>query len=199
MSDSLWAHGLYNPWNSPGQNTGVGSLSLLQGVFPTQGLNPGLPHCRQNLYHLSHQVSPRILEWVAYPFSRGWTRWSQQKPPSQGCVLETAPRWARGGGVWSWVVAQVSSWVSWRPHLLKWPAFPYALVNVMSHWAVNLDRKGWNKLGDWDWPLCKIANESLLYSTGGRKKEGTICLQDIHCCCCLVAQSCLILLWPHGL
>ena len=47
---------------------GVGSLSLLQGVFPTQGLNPGLPHCRWILYHRSHQGSPRILEWVAYPF-----------------------------------------------------------------------------------------------------------------------------------
>ena len=46
VSDSLWTHGLYSPWNSPGQNTGVGSLSLLQGIFPTQGSNPGLPHCR---------------------------------------------------------------------------------------------------------------------------------------------------------
>ena len=41
-TDSLRPHGLYSPWNSPGQNTGVGSLSLLQGIFPTQGLNPGL-------------------------------------------------------------------------------------------------------------------------------------------------------------
>ena len=76
--------------------TGVGSLSLLQGVFPTQGSNPGLPHCRQILYQLGHNGSPnevkcklrptrcnpmdyaihgilqaRILEWVAFPFSRG--------------------------------------------------------------------------------------------------------------------------------
>ena len=42
-----------------------------RGIFPTQGLNPGLPHCRQILYQLSHQGSPRILAWVAYPFSRG--------------------------------------------------------------------------------------------------------------------------------
>ena len=48
---------------------GVGSLSFLQGIFPTQGLNPGLPHCRWILYQLSHKGSPRILEWVAYPFS----------------------------------------------------------------------------------------------------------------------------------
>ena len=55
--DSLRPHGL------------VRSLSLLQGIFPTQGLNPGLPHCRWILYQLSHKGSPRILEWVAYPVS----------------------------------------------------------------------------------------------------------------------------------
>ena len=60
-----------SPWNFSGQNTGVGSLSLHQGIFPTQGLNPGLLHCRQILYWLSHRGSPRILEWVAYPFSSG--------------------------------------------------------------------------------------------------------------------------------
>ena len=62
------------PWNSPGQNAGVSSLSLLQGIFPTQGLNPGLPHCRRILYQLSHKGSPRILEWVAYSFSSGSSR-----------------------------------------------------------------------------------------------------------------------------
>ena len=55
MSDSLQPHGLHSPWNSPGQNTGVGSLSLLQGIFPTQGSNPGLLHCRQILYQLNHK------------------------------------------------------------------------------------------------------------------------------------------------
>ena len=50
----------YSPWNSPGQNTGVGSLCLLQGIFPTQGSNPGLPHCRRILYQLSHKGSPWI-------------------------------------------------------------------------------------------------------------------------------------------
>ena len=74
MSDSLRPHGLYSPWNSLGQNTGVGSLSLLQRVFPTQGSNPGLPHCRWILNQLSHKGSPRILEWVAYPFSSGSSR-----------------------------------------------------------------------------------------------------------------------------
>ena len=54
--------GLYSLWNSPGQNTGVGSLSLLPGIFSTQRSNPGLPHCGQILYQLSHKGSPRILE-----------------------------------------------------------------------------------------------------------------------------------------
>ena len=76
MFDSLQPHGLYSPWNSPGQNIAVGSLSLLQGIFPTQGSNPGLPHCRRILYRLSPKGSPRILAWVAYPFSSGssWPR-----------------------------------------------------------------------------------------------------------------------------
>ena len=56
VSDSLQ---LYSPWNSPGQNTGVGSLSLLQGIFPTQGSNSGLLHCRRIVYQLSHKGSPK--------------------------------------------------------------------------------------------------------------------------------------------
>ena len=72
MSNSL-SHGLYSPQDSPGQNTGVGSCSFLQGIFTTQGLNPGLGRF---FYQLTHQGSPRILEWVAYPFSSGssWPR-----------------------------------------------------------------------------------------------------------------------------
>ena len=91
MSDSLRSYGLYSPWNSPGQNTGVGSCSLLQGntgvgscsllqgIFPTQGSNPGLLHCRKILYQLSHKGSPRILEWVTYPFFRG-SSWPRNQP-----------------------------------------------------------------------------------------------------------------------
>ena len=78
VSDSLWPHGLQParllcPWDSPGKNTGVGSHAHFQ-VFPTQGLNPGLPHYRWILYQLRHQGSPRILEWEADPFSRGTSR-----------------------------------------------------------------------------------------------------------------------------
>ena len=66
MSDSLRPHGLYSPWNSSGQNTRVGSCSLLQGIFPTQESNPGLPHCRWILYQLSHKGScmhAKSLQW----------------------------------------------------------------------------------------------------------------------------------------
>ena len=79
MTDFLRCHGLCSPWISPGKNTGVGSLSFLQGIYPTHGSNLGIPHCRQILYHLSHQGSSKILEWVADPFSsrysqpRNWT------------------------------------------------------------------------------------------------------------------------------
>ena len=71
MSDSLQPHGLYLarllcPRNSPGKNTGVGCHSLFQGIFTTQGSNPGLLHCRQILYCLSHQGSPRSLPRALY-------------------------------------------------------------------------------------------------------------------------------------
>ena len=59
---------LFCPQDSSGKNTGVGCHALLQGIFPTQGLNEGLSHCRQILYCLSHQGSPRILEWVTNLF-----------------------------------------------------------------------------------------------------------------------------------
>ena len=70
------SHGLHSPCTSPGKNTGVGNRFLLQGIFPTQGLNPGLPHCRRFPYQRNFQESPRILEWVAYLFSSGsfWPR-----------------------------------------------------------------------------------------------------------------------------
>ena len=85
VSDSLQPHGLYSPLNSLGQNTGMGSLSFLQGIFPTQGSNPGLRHCRQILYQLNHKRSPRILEWVAYLFSSG-SSWPKNRS-GVSCIL----------------------------------------------------------------------------------------------------------------
>ena len=60
LSNSLQPHGLYSPWNSPGENTGVGSLSLLQGIFPTQGSHPCLLHCGWILYQLNHKRDQRL-------------------------------------------------------------------------------------------------------------------------------------------
>ena len=91
------------PRNSPGQNTGVGSLFLFQGIFPTQGSNPGLLHCGHIVYQLNHQGSPRILEWVAYPFSSGssqprrWTRVS--------CIA--------GGFFTNWAIREALTEIPW--------------------------------------------------------------------------------------
>ena len=104
MSESLRPHGLYNPWNSPGQNTGVGSRSVLQGIFPTQGLNPGFPHCRWILYQLSHQGSPVACQaplsmefprqeyWKGLPFpSPGDLPHPGVEPGSPALPAETSP------------------------------------------------------------------------------------------------------------
>ena len=73
---------LCNPtWNSPGQNIGVGSPSLLQEIFQTQGSNRGLLHRGRILYQLSHKGSRRILEWVTYPFYR------RSSPPRNRTVV----------------------------------------------------------------------------------------------------------------
>ena len=89
MSDFSWPHGLQPsrllcPWSSPGKNTGVGCHFLLQGIFPTQGSNSGLLYCRQILYQPSHQGRLRILEWVAYPFSRWSSR--SRNPTRVSCI-----------------------------------------------------------------------------------------------------------------
>ena len=99
MPDSLQPHGLYSPLNSPGQNTRVGSLSLLQGIFPTQGLNPGLLHCQWILYQLSPKGSPRILEWVAWPFSS-----QSSRPRNQTRVSCIAGRFFT-----NWAIREVQS------------------------------------------------------------------------------------------
>ena len=72
-SDSLQLHGLYNPWNSPGRNTGVGILFLLQGILPTQRLNPGLPHRRRILYWLNHREAKNAGVGSWYYFSSGFS------------------------------------------------------------------------------------------------------------------------------
>ena len=126
MYNSLQSRGLYNPWNSPGQNTGVGSLSLLQGIFPTQGLNPGLPHCRQILYQLSHKGSPRIPEWVAYPFSSGsfWPRnWT-----GVSCIT--------GRFLTNWAIREAFVYTNIFTHIL-WKQRKYFLLNCSWNYHKN--------------------------------------------------------------
>ena len=72
VSDSLWPHGLYSPWNFPGQNTGVHRLSLLQGIFPTQGSNPGLPLSKPKQVTEGHCNWTHVLGWGGGS-SRGFT------------------------------------------------------------------------------------------------------------------------------
>ena len=69
---------------------------LLQGIFPSLESNPGLPHCRQIFYQLSHQGSPRILNWVADPFSRG-----SSQPRNR-----TGVSWIAGGFFTSWATRE---------------------------------------------------------------------------------------------
>ena len=91
------------------QGTGVGSLSLLQEVIPTQGSNSGLPlpHCRRILYQLSHQGSPRILQWVAYPFS------SRSSRPRNG----TGVSCVASGFFTNWAIREAPSYL---------PSFKYS-------------------------------------------------------------------------
>ena len=114
MAKSLQSRGPYParllcPWDSPGKNTGVGCHALLQGIFPTQGLNPGLLHYRQILYHLSHQENPSILEWVAYSFTKGSSRpWSRTQV---SCIA----------GRFFYHLSHQGS-----PRILEWVAYPFS-------------------------------------------------------------------------
>ena len=86
-SDSLRPYGLYSPWNSLGQNIGVDSLSLLRGIFPTQGSNPGLPYCKRSFLPAESQGKSKNTGVVAYPFSSG-----SSQPRNQTRVSCTAGR-----------------------------------------------------------------------------------------------------------
>ena len=103
VSDSLWPHGLYSPWNSPGQNTGVGSLYLFQGIFPTQGSNPGLPHCRQK--SLIFRPASSMPLGTVNTFGE-WMRHSLLSPSENPLELEDRcePQLFLSFTVWSWAM-----------------------------------------------------------------------------------------------
>ena len=143
------------PCNSPDQKTGVCSLSLLQGIFPTQGLNPGLPHCRQILYQLSHKGSPRILEWVAYPFSSGssWprnrTRVSCMQADSLPGELAGKSKWKRIKGETEEVTELLHSYdkLSWKRSCFLWMNKDYGLLidGIYSQYRCCEDLLKWQK------------------------------------------------------
>ena len=135
MSDSSRPHGLYSPWNSPGQNTGVGSRFLLQGIIPTQELNPGLPHCRRILYQLSHKGSPRILEWVAYPCS---SRSSQ--PRNQTRVSCIAGRFFTNWAIREAMVEYYSAFKrnEFESVELRWMKLESAIQSEVSQRKINI-------------------------------------------------------------
>ena len=127
MSDSLWPHRLLPTrllcrWNSPGKNTGVSSHFLLQGILPTQGSNPGLSHCQQILYHLSHQGSPRILDWVTCPFSR-WASWPRNQTRIS-CIA--------GGFFTNWAIRKVLLGGKWGEILDSSSLTPYTWFSLCS-------------------------------------------------------------------
>ena len=90
VSDSFRPLGLHSPWDSPGQNTGMGSLSLLLSIFPTQGSNPGLQNCRRILYYLRHKGSPTASskDLLTGALNLGCTEFPRafEISPSPGCT-----------------------------------------------------------------------------------------------------------------
>ena len=138
VSDSLRSHdcsssGSSAHGDSSGQNNGVGCHALLQGIFPTQGLKPGLPNCRRILYCLSQQGSPKILEWVAMPYSRGSSR-----PSDRTRVSCTA-----GGFFTSWATREAHRDHRHNrlqlPNLFKW-SFPKCQWGMNHRWEQFYDR-----------------------------------------------------------
>ena len=106
----------YSPWGSPGQNTRVGSLSLLQGIFPTQELKSGLMHCSQIIYQLSHKGSPRILEWVAYPLSGG-SSWPRNQTGVSCIAGRFFTNWAMVNVLSEIIFKRVLSTLMWSPYV----------------------------------------------------------------------------------
>ena len=139
VSNSLRSHGLYCPWNSLGQNTGVGNLSLLQGIFPTQGSNPGLLHCRRILYQLSHKVTLRIKEWVAYPFYSGF---SQPRNPTGSPALQAD---SLPTELWTLTIIHVKLWFASVSAQAMGGLFVCFFPDLRFKWAFGQDKVLWNQ------------------------------------------------------
>ena len=112
--------------DSPDKNTRMGCHFLLQGIFPIQGWNPGLPHCRWILYCVSHQGSPRTLEWVAYPFSRRSFQPRNQTGVSivGGLFTSWATREAHTENTWCQILVTMPDGLG-----LSWPLLDHSLAD----------------------------------------------------------------------
>ena len=153
QSYPLRSHGLYSPWNSLGQNTGVGSLSLLQGIFPTQGLNPG---------RLSHQGRPRILEWVAYPFS------SRSSRPRNGTRVSCIA----GGFFTNWAIREAclefllllllshfsGVWLCATPYTAAHQAPPSLGFSRQEHWSGLSFPSPMHESEKWKWSRSVVSD-----------------------------------------
>ena len=143
LSDSLWPHGLYSPWNSPGQNTRVDSLSLLQWILQTQELNWGLWHCRWILYQLSYQGSPWTWSIVILQVSR--YEFIHSDPSFSSCFLVWMIVWkVTGGTVWQDLMF---TWEGPKPRKvsLLWTLSPK--LNCIFLWTLSLPRLRESKSG----------------------------------------------------
>ena len=143
--------------DSPGKNTGMSCHALLQGIFPTQGLNPGLPHCRWILYHLSHPGSPRILEWVAYPFSKGSSRprnWTGVSCIADGFFTSWNTRKAPYICVCVWIYKYI-----FNLNICRWTKHVPLCINIFNLKIIS-SRMKWNinyylvKKANKSWSIC---------------------------------------------
>ena len=131
--------------DSPGKNTGVDCHALLQGIFPTQGLNSGLPHCRQILYHLNHQGSPwdsgEGLEAIGECSSWSVTIWMEQEPHRQFLPKPYMP----------WTGTKVLGMhSSWELEYRDWRAIPgRSLLLTVGRWP----KGAWGRRWQWEMPL----------------------------------------------
>ena len=151
MSNSLQPRGLYNPWNSPGQNTGVGSLSLLQGVFPAQGAHPGLPHCGRILYLLSYQGSPVKNPSLVVKITYLYTNFLEKAMAPHSSTLAWKIPWMeepgrlqfmgslRVGHDWATSLS-LFTFMHWRR---KWQATPVFLPGESQGWGSLVGYRLW--------------------------------------------------------
>ena len=154
MFDSLWPHGLWPPprlfcpWDSPGKNTAVGCHTLFQGIFPTQGSKPGLPHCRQILCCLSHLIFHSV--WISESMCFKMENYQSKSPLKKKKRKEIFIRWpipAKNSGLGSLNSLSRGSLGSfpiiichpsglWCDHFLK--SYPVCMKTrawqLVSHW-----------------------------------------------------------------